>query len=494
MKMKKKKGVTVFLCIIMCISNIFIGIYPAAGATSVKKPKINKYASVYAEIPELGLSFKVRENDVKYGASFTKFVYTYYAYCVKNWGNKQINVQDQNGKKVKMSIAECTRAAVRQSDNYTSRAVLKYIQADEKRYRGYINWLKKALGKTPPTVTDGYKYRIAYKNDRASAFCPWSTAKENATLWKYIWKDGYENKANYSKQRYTYFFRWTSYYYSGGSYGKNCYVKDFHCKVGQWGDSNPELSVYTHGGFYDLILANGKTYHLFISYMVDHYDPTSENDMTKVEDYLISKANQKIKKKDNNGAFAMPADIYVEPEKIVSYSPECYNAYEIGYMDWTLKDIEVDTDNKNVGYVWAIDYGSRIYMRFVALSPGTTTVTVSVGDKSMTSKIKVLPYQNPVSSIKIGNTTVSGKKFNKKPYVLQHIKGIAGNHKVKYTCVPKDGWSVKRTYYANDFSEIYFPAKNGHVLNLNPTSQYTIYSNLINQQTGQEVTVETSVQ
>ena len=106
MKMKKKKGVTVFLCIIMCISNIFIGIYPAAGATSVKKPKINKYASVYAEIPELGLSFKVRENDVKYGASFTKFVYTYYAYCVKNWGNKQINVQDQNGKKVKMSIAE----------------------------------------------------------------------------------------------------------------------------------------------------------------------------------------------------------------------------------------------------------------------------------------------------------------------------------------------------------------------------------------------------
>lgn len=233
MKMKKKKGVTVFLCIIMCISNIFIGIYPAAGATSVKKPKINKYASVYAEIPELGLSFKVRENDVKYGASFTKFVYTYYAYCVKNWGNKQINVQDQNGKKVKMSIAECTRAAVRQSDNYTSRAVLKYIQADEKRYRGYINWLKKALGKTPPTVTDGYKYRIAYKNDRASAFCPWSTAKENATLWKYIWKDGYENKANYSKQRYTYFFRWTSYYYSGGSYGKNCYVKDFHGKVGQ---------------------------------------------------------------------------------------------------------------------------------------------------------------------------------------------------------------------------------------------------------------------
>ena len=124
MKMKKKKGVTVFLCIIMCIPNIFIGIYPAAGATSVKKPKINKYASVYAEIPELDLSFKVRENDVKYGASFTKFVYTYYAYCVKNWGNKQINVQDQNGKKVKMSIAECTRAAVRQSDNYTSRAVL----------------------------------------------------------------------------------------------------------------------------------------------------------------------------------------------------------------------------------------------------------------------------------------------------------------------------------------------------------------------------------
>lgn len=491
MKRRGKQFITILLCAVLCTLSMLTGMQEVSGATSAKQPKINKYASVYAEIPGLNLSYKVRENDVKYGASFTKFVYTYYAYCVKNWGDREINVQDQNGKNVRMTIAACTRTAVRNSNNYTSRAVLKYIQADEKRYRDYVSWLKKALGKTPPTVTDGYKYRIAYKNATASAFCPWSTAKENATLWKYICKDGYQNQSNYSKLRYTYFFRWTSYYYSGGSYGNNCYIKDFHGKVGQWADSNPELSVYTHGGFYDVVLADGKTYKLFISYMIDH-NAQQSGEMNKVVDYLISKANQKIKKNDNSGAFAVPA-VHMESEKTVSYLPGIYNGYEIGYMDWTLKDIEVYTDNKEVGYADAIDYGSKTYIRFGALGIGSTTVTVIIGDQVLTSKIKVLPYKNPVSSVKLGTTTISGSKYNKTPMLSRQIGCATGYKKVKYTCTPKKGWSVKKVYYSNDYSEIYFATKNGRVLNLNPPAPYTIYTDLINQQTGQEVTIQTMI-
>lgn len=230
----------------------------------VKKPVINSHGTVYASIPALGVSFKVRENKVQYGASAMKFVYAYYAYCVKNWGNRKLTYVS-NGATVTESLKTCARKAVELSDNDASHAIFEYIRLDSSRRAGFMKWMQKALGKKVPVMSEGSKYRIGY-NDR-SAYCPYTTAKEMTAFWKYIWKDGYKNPKKMKLKRYQDFFSFskTVWLYERGD------IYEEHGKIG-WllynGDQS--FSAMTNGAFYRIQLGDGKTYTMFVSYMEDH--------------------------------------------------------------------------------------------------------------------------------------------------------------------------------------------------------------------------------
>lgn len=71
-----------------------------------EKPKVNSHVSYYATIPALDVTLKNRENDVKYGASCTKFLYCYYAYCVKDWGSKNLTYTDESGARVTNTLKD----------------------------------------------------------------------------------------------------------------------------------------------------------------------------------------------------------------------------------------------------------------------------------------------------------------------------------------------------------------------------------------------------
>lgn len=235
-----------------------------------KKPSIPSTGTVCAAIPSLGVSYKVRENKVQYGASAMKFVYSYYAYCVKNWGNKKLTYARDNAT-VTESLKKCAERAVRDSDNAASHAIFEYIRLDNKRRADFMKWLEKALGKKVPVMSDGGKYRIGYNDSRA--YCPFTTAKEMTAFWKYVWKDGYINHNKMKLKRYQDFFGFsqTWRFYTRGDIGEE------YGKIG-WliYNGDPSFSAMTNGAFYRIRLGDGKTYTMFVSYMEDHINQKTD--------------------------------------------------------------------------------------------------------------------------------------------------------------------------------------------------------------------------
>ncbi|MCF0132297.1 MAG: hypothetical protein HUJ72_00370 [Blautia sp.] len=65
--------------------------------------------------------------------------------------------------------------------------------------------------------------------------------------------------------------------------------------------------------------------------------------------------------------------------------------------------------DKSIGTIKNVSNSLIFYPKKV----GKTTLKVVVGNKTYKSNITVKKYKNPVSSFKIGNQTVSGKKFDK---------------------------------------------------------------------------------
>ena len=230
----------------------------------VKKPSIGAHASVYAEIPELGVSYGVRENTVKYGASCMKFVYTYYAYCVKNWGSKKLTYK-QNGSYVTNTLKECAKQTLEKSDNDAALAIFEYIRKDSTRRKEFMNWMKKILNTEVPVLSEGYKYRIGYNS--YCAYCPYTTAKEITTFWKYIGKEGSEK---ISIQRYKDFFIWTKTNWLWSDF----FVLEEYGKIGYL-QKGGELSVETNGALYIVRLNDGNLYMMYISYMEDYFNRTS---------------------------------------------------------------------------------------------------------------------------------------------------------------------------------------------------------------------------
>lgn len=78
---------------------------------------------------------------------------------------------------------------------------------------------------------------------------------------------------------------------------------------------------------------------------------------------------------------------------------------------------------------------------------GKTIITVKKGSKSYNCELTVAKYTNPISSVKIGKTTISGKKFNKNAFTDVRYFNYA-NKKVPVRFKLKKGWKLVSVDYA----------------------------------------------
>lgn len=94
--------------------------------------------------------------------------------------------------------------------------------------------------------------------------------------------------------------------------------------------------------------------------------------------------------------------------------------------------------------------------------------------------------RNPVASVKVGNTTISGKKFDTNPYRVISYSKFA-NKKAKVTFNLKKGWSFQYdaiSYFQKTWQKSE-DVKNGSIVPIKGGSGYKIMTAVVNDKTGQ---------
>lgn len=93
--------------------------------------------------------------------------------------------------------------------------------------------------------------------------------------------------------------------------------------------------------------------------------------------------------------------------------------------------------------VTSIGHDGYYYYHFFPKKTGKTTITTKSKYDNSKRIFTIRKYENPVSSIKIGDTTVKGSKFNKTDRIyLSYDKYVKQKNQLVIT--PKEGWEVVR--------------------------------------------------
>ena len=128
-----------------------------------------------------------------------------------------------------------------------------------------------------------------------------------------------------------------------------------------------------------------------------------------------------------------------------------YNIGSIGNAKATVKssNTKIATVKIKKGVIWVH-----------AKKPGKVTITTKIGKKTYKTKLTILKYENPVSSVKIGNTTVKGSRFNKATTIyLSYSKYQNKKQKIKLNL--KKGWKLRAVSYSQRNWDMDKALKNG---------------------------------
>lgn len=87
-------------------------------------------------------------------------------------------------------------------------------------------------------------------------------------------------------------------------------------------------------------------------------------------------------------------------------------------------------------------YEGKWLLYLQARKAGTSTVTTVVDGKTYKTKVTVKKYENPIKSVRIGNTSISGSKFNRSSRISIPYSKFA-NKKVKTKITLKKGWKLE---------------------------------------------------
>ena len=154
----------------------------------------------------------------------------------------------------------------------------------------------------------------------------------------------------------------------------------------------------------------------------------------------------------------------------------------LGNIDTRNNSVSVTVRNPAIAKVEVNNSGVFAYPKKV----GKTLVTVKAGNITRKCAVTVKEYVNPVASVKVGNTTISGKKFDTNPYrVISYSKFT--NKKAKVTFNLKKGWSFQYdaiSYFQKTWQKSE-DVKNGSIVPIKGGSGYKIMTAVVNDKTGQ---------
>lgn len=140
-----------------------------------------------------------------------------------------------------------------------------------------------------------------------------------------------------------------------------------------------------------------------------------------------------------------------ETNLLIPGSYQDYNIGSIGNAKATVKssNTKIATVKIKKGVIWVH-----------AKKPGKVTITTKIGKKTYKTKLTILKYENPVSSIKIGNTTVKGSHFNNDTTVyLSYSKYQNKKQKIKLNL--KKDWKLRAISYSQRNWDMDKALKNG---------------------------------
>ena len=154
----------------------------------------------------------------------------------------------------------------------------------------------------------------------------------------------------------------------------------------------------------------------------------------------------------------------------------------LGNIDTRNNSVSVTVRNPAIAKVEANNSGVFAYPKKV----GKTLVTVKAGNITRKCALTVKEYVNPVTSVKVGNTTISGKKFDTDPYRVISYSKFA-NKKAKVTFNLKKGWSFQYdaiSYFQKTWQKSE-DVKNGSIVPIKGGSGFQIMTAVVNDKTGQ---------
>ena len=131
----------------------------------------------------------------------------------------------------------------------------------------------------------------------------------------------------------------------------------------------------------------------------------------------------------------------------------------------------------------SLNYGS-VYV--IPKKAGKTVLTVKDAEGTSKCNLTVKKYVNPVASVKIGNTTISGSKFNKEAYRAVTYSKFA-NKKVKVTFNLKKGWTIGKLSYLQSTWMKSEDVNNGSVIPVKGGKGFKVLTTATNDKTGQEI-------
>lgn len=198
-------------------------------------------------------------------------------------------------------------------------------------------------------------------------------------------------------------------------------------------------------------------------------------------------------------ALALVMILGVVPVQAHTFSRECtlYSAkdkYSTGdsknkvfLASYTGAVTEVTTSNPKVATIQTVGDDDGGYLLLILKKAGKTTIHYSYNGYSITEKVTVRKYKNPVSSIKIGKTSISSSKFKTKTsYTLKYSKFAKKKSAVNIKLAK--GWRLEGqgfTVLPKGATQTYGMVKNGSSIKVKGGKGYVVSFRAVNQKTQQ---------
>lgn len=138
----------------------------------------------------------------------------------------------------------------------------------------------------------------------------------------------------------------------------------------------------------------------------------------------------------------------IQLPKSLTLPVNCQGEQKLGVVS-NVPSLSVKSSNPKAISVKAdSEFLNSYYILIIPKKPGTSTISVTAGGKTYKCKVTLPKYVNPISSIKLNKTVISGNKFATKSTYTIKSKSYKGK-KCPLNIKLKSGWQLVTVKYYN---------------------------------------------